>query len=72
MGNIRTSRPIYKDGFVMKFFVRKSIINYKIKVWNKDGTNQALLQEGILGNQDARELFNSTLQKFTNVKVVEN
>lgn len=69
MGSLRTSRPIYEDGFVMEFFVRKQNIHYKIKLWNKDGTNQALLQEGILGDQDARQVLNKAIQNLSSVEV---
>jgi hypothetical protein len=72
MGNIRTSKPIYKNGFVMTFFVKDGIINYKIKVWNKTGSNQSLLEQGVLGDQDARQVFEKALQTFTNVGVIEN
>jgi hypothetical protein len=69
MGNIRTSKPIYKNGFVMTFFVKDGIINYKIKVWNKTGSNQSLLEQGVLGDQDARQVFEKALQTFTNVEM---
>lgn len=29
MGGIRTARPIYQDGCVMEFYVRKSEVFYK-------------------------------------------
>jgi hypothetical protein len=72
MGNIRTSKPIYKNGFVMTFFVKDGIINYKIKVWNKTGSNQSLLEQGVLGDQDARQVFEKALQTFTTVRELEN
>lgn len=62
MGNIRTPKPIYKDGSVMEFYVRKNQIMYSIKIWSKDGTNQSLLKVGILGNKDASEVLEKELQ----------
>lgn len=54
----------------MEFYVRKQEVHYKIKLWNKEGTNQSLLQEGILGNQDARQLLEQVTQHFhENVEV---
>uniref|UniRef100_A0AAT9JAP1 ORF60 n=1 Tax=Nitrosopumilaceae spindle-shaped virus TaxID=3065433 RepID=A0AAT9JAP1_9VIRU len=69
MGGIRTARPIYQDGCVMEFYVRKQEVHYKIKLWNKEGTNQSLLQEGILGDQDARQVLNKAIQNLSNVEV---
>ncbi len=69
MGGIRTARPIYKNGCVMEFYVRKNQIMYSIKIWNKDGLNQSLLKVGILGDQDARQVLNNAIQNLSSVEV---
>lgn len=53
----------------MEFYVRKQEVHYKIKIWNKEGTNQSLLQEGILGDQDARQVLNKAIQNLSSVEV---
>lgn len=69
MGGIRTARPIYQDGCVMEFYVRKQQVMYSIKIWNKDGLNQSLLKVGILGDQDARQVLNKAIQNLSSVEV---
>lgn len=66
---MRTARPIYKNGFVMEFYVKKTNVYYTIKVWNKDGLNQSLLKTGVLGDQDARQILNKAIQNLSSVEV---
>lgn len=69
MGNIRTPKTIYKNGFVMAFSVVNKEIHYVIYKWREDGTNRGSIAGGKLENKNPQQILNSTLQSFTSVEV---
>jgi len=69
MGNIRTPKTIYKNGLVISFFVEDKEIYYKIRKWNKEGTNLALLEVDKIGYRTPQQILDSALQSFTSVEV---
>lgn len=72
MGNIRTPKIIYKNGFVMSFHVVNKEIHYVIYKWNEEGINRVSIASGKLGTQDPQQILNSTILSFTGVKEIEN
>ena len=72
MGNIRTPKTIYKNGFVMSFHVVNKEIHYIIYKWNEDGTNRGSVAGGKLEDKNPQQIIDLTIQSFTNVEVIEN
>ena len=67
MGNIRNPRPIYDNGSVMEFFIRDKQTHYRILKCNDEGTNQSLIDSGLLGDQDPITVLKTALQLFSTV-----
>jgi len=72
MGNIRTPKTIYKNGFVVDFYVEKKVVYYIIYKWTEKGYVRSDLESGKLGDRTRQQMMDYTLQSFTNVGVIEN
>ena len=71
MGNIRVPKPIYFENGVINFYTQGSIVKYNIYIWNNNGMTQIAYKSGIYLD-NAKELIDDALHKFTNVMENKN
>ena len=69
MGNIRTPKTIYKNGFVVDFYVENKIVYYMIFKWTENGYVRSDLESGKLGDRTRQQIMDYALQTFTTVEV---
>lgn len=75
--NIRTPKTRYFKQGSISYYVQNKQIYYKIKLWNKEGTNQFVFEDGKFENITEAQLidkvqlqvFKEGSQSFTSVEV---